>query len=140
MSAIAVFCGASDGNHPAFFEAAEQVGKALARSNITMVYGGGTKGIMGKCSSTYFEAGGTVKGVIPRAFLSDEVADPNRHERNEEIPVSSMHERKKLMSDLSRAFIGLPGGYGTLEEVMEMVTWTQLGIRKFFDVSLEDQG
>ncbi|GAA5918977.1 hypothetical protein JCM5296_004166 [Sporobolomyces johnsonii] len=128
--AIAVFCGASPGNDPVYIQAAESVARAIAQAGKTLVYGGGTKGLMGKVASSALEHGGRVHGVIPSAFLSAEAPDRGNAVKPNEIEtvVKTMHERKKLMSDLSGAFIGLPGGYGTLEEVAEMTTWSQLAI------------
>ncbi|GAA6019313.1 hypothetical protein JCM10207_001259 [Rhodosporidiobolus poonsookiae] len=126
---ITVFCGASPGNSPVYARAAEQVAKALAADGIELIYGGGTKGIMGIVAKTALDVGGKVHGIIPAAFLSAEAPDRRSTRENEtETIVSSMHERKKLMADLSQAFIGLPGGYGTLEEVAEMTTWSQIGV------------
>ncbi|BGP17942.1 hypothetical protein JCM10213_003950 [Rhodosporidiobolus nylandii] len=126
---ITVFCGSSPGNRPVYREAAEQVATALAREGIELIYGGGTKGIMGIVARTALEKGGKVHGIIPSAFLSAEAPDRTTEKENEtESVVGSMHERKKLMADLSQAFIGLPGGFGTLEEVAEMTTWSQIGV------------
>ncbi|GAA5856069.1 hypothetical protein JCM8547_002965 [Rhodosporidiobolus lusitaniae] len=126
---ITVFCGASPGNSPAFSLAARQVARALAKEGVECIYGGGTSGIMGLVRSETIEAKGRVRGIIPAAFLSAEAPDRKVEDQHEvETVVSSMHERKKMMADLSQAFIGLPGGFGTLEEVAEMTTWSQLGI------------
>ncbi|POY76525.1 hypothetical protein BMF94_0366 [Rhodotorula taiwanensis] len=143
--AITVFCGSSPGNDPVYLEAAEQLAARLAHSGIELIYGGGTKGLMGKIATAALDAGGKVHGIIPSAsktaqvaltvdsslqFLSAEAPDrgANSREHETETVVGSMHERKKLMADLSDAFIGLPGGYGTLEEVAEMTTWSQIGV------------
>ncbi|KAM0752730.1 hypothetical protein T439DRAFT_378519 [Meredithblackwellia eburnea MCA 4105] len=147
LKALAVFCGSSFGNDPLFKHVANQVGKALANHNITLVYGGGTSGLMGTVAQAALDNGGTVHGVIPTAFLnSPRPLHPSSNvqrtiqpvhpdnavdgDRNIQSPVESMHERKKKMADISNGFIALPGGYGTLEEIAEMTTWTQLGIHK----------
>ncbi|BGP41685.1 hypothetical protein JCM10449v2_005676 [Rhodotorula kratochvilovae] len=117
--AYTVFCGASPGNDPVYLDAADQVARA----------GGGTNGIMGRVSSRCLDYGGKVHGIIPAAFLSAEAPDRVTNRPNEvETVVESMHQRKKLMADLSEGFIGLPGGFGTLEEVAEMTTWSQIGV------------
>ncbi|GAA5916869.1 hypothetical protein JCM6882_007439 [Rhodosporidiobolus microsporus] len=127
---ITVFCGASPGNSPVYTAAARSVAQALVREGIEVQYGGGTKGVMGVVREAALEAGGKVHGIIPAAFLSAEAPErPAKANPNEtETIVDSMHARKKLMADLSQAFIGLPGGYGTLEEVAEMTTWSQIGV------------
>lgn len=127
---ITVFCGSSPGKDPVYLEAADQLATELAHEGVTLIYGGGTKGLMGKIASSALDAGGKVHGIIPAAFLSAEAPDRTANARPNEVEtvVSSMHERKKLMADLSDAFIGLPGGYGTLEEVAEMTTWSQIGV------------
>lgn len=172
--AIAVFCGASTGNSPAFVAAAQSVGRALAKDEQLLVYGGGQLGIMGAVAEATLEAGGWIHGVIPEAVrwlwlpltrsgahlssLGTRGTDAHRilsqflhkspapavplhasggghtsgftNPRAKQTTVVSMHARKKVMADLVSAFLALPGGYGTLEECMEMVTWTQLGIHK----------
>ncbi|KWU42518.1 hypothetical protein RHOSPDRAFT_13320, partial [Rhodotorula sp. JG-1b] len=137
---ITVFCGSSPGKDPIYLEAAAQLATELARNQVTLIYGGGTKGLMGKIADSALDAGGKVHGIIPAAvkcrcpfvkqFLSAEAPDRSANTRPNEVEtvVGSMHERKKLMADLSDAFIGLPGGYGTLEEVAEMTTWSQIGV------------
>ncbi|GAA6054627.1 hypothetical protein JCM3770_002911 [Rhodotorula araucariae] len=127
--AYTVFCGASPGNNPVYLEAADQVARAFADASVTLIYGGGTSGIMGRVSSRCLDYGGKVHGIIPAAFLSAEAPGRSNNRPNEtETVVESMHQRKKLMADLSEGFIGLPGGYGTLEEVAEMTTWSQIGV------------
>ncbi|GAA5879556.1 hypothetical protein JCM3774_000285 [Rhodotorula dairenensis] len=127
---ITVFCGSSPGTDPVYLEAANELATELAKNQITLIYGGGTKGLMGKIASSALDAGGKVHGIIPAAFLSAEAPDRSANTKPNEVEtvVGSMHERKKLMADLSDAFIGLPGGYGTLEEVAEMTTWSQIGV------------
>lgn len=125
IKSACVFCGSSPGAKPAYDEAARQVGKLLAEQKITLVYGGGNIGLMGALADAAMEAGGTVIGVIPQSLADREVAhlDITRLD-----VVTSMHERKAKMEQLSDAFIALPGGYGTLEEFCEIITWCQLGL------------
>ena len=124
MNSICVFCGSNFGNDPAYREAARSLGATLAAKGISLVYGGGNVGLMGVVADAALEAGGEVVGVIPEALVEREIA----HERLTKLHVvSSMHERKALMSDLSDGFIALPGGSGTLEEFFEVLTWAQLG-------------
>ncbi len=124
---ICVFCGSSAGTRPAYREAARQVGHALAENRIGLVFGGGKVGLMGAVADAALERGGEAIGVIPHALVAREIAHPGVTEMR---TVNSMHERKALMADLSDAFIALPGGYGTLEEFCEALTWSQLGIHK----------
>jgi uncharacterized protein (TIGR00730 family) len=122
---ICVFCGSSRGRDPRFAAASEEVGREIAARGIALVYGGGRRGLMGLIADAALAAGGEVIGVIPEAMLPWEVA----HEGLTELRVvASMHERKAMMAELSDGFIALPGGYGTLEEFCEVVTWAQLGI------------
>ena len=125
LSSIAVFCGSSFGRDPAYEQAARLTGRTLAERGIDVVYGGGHVGLMGAVADAAVEAGGRVIGVIPRQLDDRELA---HHGLTELHVVESMHERKQLMADLSDAFIALPGGAGTLEEVAEQWTWAQLTI------------
>lgn len=125
MKRICVFCGSSAGNRPEYREAARQMGEALARRGIGLVYGGGRVGLMGALADGALAAGGEVIGVIPEALLRWEVGHLGLTELR---VVDSMHTRKATMAELSDAFIGLPGGFGTLEELCEVLTWAQLGI------------
>lgn len=125
LSAVAVFCGSSFGNDPAYEAAARLTGRTLAERGIGVVYGGGRVGLMGAVADAAMEAGGRVVGVIPRQLDDRELAHTGVTELH---VVESMHERKQLMADLSDAFIALPGGAGTLEEVAEQWTWAQLTI------------
>lgn len=122
---IAVFCGSGVGADPAFTRAAEQVGRTLAERAITIIYGGGHVGLMGIMADSALEAGGTVIGVIPRHLDTRELTHTGLSEVH---VVESMHERKTMMADLAHAFLALPGGAGTLEEIAEQWTWAQLGI------------
>jgi uncharacterized protein (TIGR00730 family) len=125
LKAVAVFCGSSFGSLPAYEKAARETGTALAQRGITVVYGGGSVGLMGVVADAALEAGGEVVGVIPRQLDDRELS----HRRLTRLHVvESMHERKKVMADLSDAFIALPGGAGTLEEIAEQWTWAQLSI------------
>ena len=122
---LCVFCGSSTGLDPAFASAARTLATGLAARGIEVVYGGGNVGLMGIVADAALAAGGRVIGVIPHALVTRELA----HQGLSEIHVvDSMHERKALMSSLSDGFIALPGGFGTLEEFCEAVTWTQLGV------------
>jgi uncharacterized protein (TIGR00730 family) len=122
---ICVFCGANAGQDPVYARAAREVGTALASRGIDLVYGGGRTGMMGIVADSILAAGGKAIGVIPKALEEREVAHAGLTELH---IVSSMHERKALMASLSDAFLALPGGFGTLEELCEAITWTQLGI------------
>ncbi|MCP1242201.1 LOG family protein [Acetobacter lambici] len=124
MRRICVFCGSSAGRGSAYLHAAEQLGLLMAQRGIGLVYGGASVGLMGAVANAVLAGGGQVTGVIPQALVEREVA----HNGLEDLRVvGSMHERKALMADLSDAFIALPGGIGTLEELFEVWTWTQLG-------------
>jgi uncharacterized protein (TIGR00730 family) len=123
---ICVFCGSSLGAQPVYQQAAQTVGRLLCRRGIELVYGGGHVGLMGIVADACLNEGGRVIGVIPQALADREVAHTGLTELR---IVSSMHERKALMADLSDAFIALPGGYGTWEEFFEVLTWSQLGIQ-----------
>ena len=123
---ICVFCGSNSGTNPAYRNAAADLGQILVARNIELVYGAGNIGLMGVLADSVLAAQGRVIGVIPESLVSREVA----HQGLTKLHiVKSMHERKALMSDLSDAFLALPGGYGTFEEFCEVVTWSQLGIQ-----------
>lgn len=110
-----------------YAEAAKQLGNVLANKNLGLVYGGANVGIMGELANAAIDAGGEVIGVVPTIFVEKEIA----HAALSELRiVNSMHERKAVMAELSDAFIALPGGFGTLDEFFEMVTWTQLGLHR----------
>ncbi len=125
MKRICVFCGSSPGARPEYLQSAIELGHALASKNIGLVYGGAKVGMMGKIAESVLERGGEVIGVIPKDLVEREVAFTDLADLR---VVSSMHERKALMADLSDGFIALPGGLGTIEEFFEVVTWAQLGI------------
>ncbi len=121
---IAVFCGSARGDDPVHAEAARALGRGLAGRGIGVVYGGGRVGLMGELAESALAAGGQVHGVIPQKLRDLEVAHTGLTEL---FVVDSMHARKMLMASLSDAFIALPGGFGTLEELFEVVTWCQIG-------------
>jgi uncharacterized protein (TIGR00730 family) len=125
MKRICVFCGSSQGNRPEYRAATEELGTELARRNIGLVYGGGNVGLMGALADAVLRAGGEAQGVIPENLMAREIGHNGLTKLH---VVRSMHERKTLMADLSDAFIALPGGFGTLEEFCEIVTWAQLGL------------
>ena len=141
---VCVFCGSSSGNRPAYAEAATELGEVLGRNGHTLIYGGGNVGLMGIVADSALHAGGQVVGIIPEFLLKREVG--HRGLTRLEV-VQSMHERKKRMADLAEGFIAMPGGWGTLEELAEILTWKQLGIidhsigllntNRFFDALLE---
>ncbi len=121
---VCVYCGSSPGKNPDFLQSARVMGAELANRNITLVYGGGRSGLMGEVARAALKNGGQVIGVIPKALEDQELAF---REVTKLHVVESMHERKALMAELSDAFVALPGGYGTLEEIFEVLTWVQLG-------------
>ncbi|MFO7339478.1 MAG: TIGR00730 family Rossman fold protein [Lysobacteraceae bacterium] len=125
MRSICVYCGSNPGSKPAYAERAIALGTRIAREGLRLVYGGGNVGLMGTVANAVLEAGGQVTGVIPKQLADWEVAHRGLTEL--EI-VGSMHERKMRMFQLSDAFVALPGGFGTMEEIFEMLTWRQLGI------------
>jgi uncharacterized protein (TIGR00730 family) len=131
-TSVCVFCGSSPGNVAAYAAAGARLGVELARSGMTLVYGGGNVGLMGVLASAVLEAGGRAVGVIPRQLVEAEIAHRGLSELH---VVQTMHERKQRMADLSDAFILMPGGFGSWEEFCEVVTWSQLGIhRKAFGI------
>jgi uncharacterized protein (TIGR00730 family) len=125
IRSICVYCGANAGVLPDYADAARRTAALLTENGITIVYGGGSVGLMGILADAALASGGSVIGVIPRHLTAREIA----HDRLTELHVvGSMHERKALMMELSDAFIALPGGLGTLEELFEILTWSQLGL------------
>ena len=125
MKAVCVYCGSSTGARSAYSERAALLGTRLAREGLSLVYGGGNVGLMGIAADAALAAGGEVIGVIPEQLVGWEVA--HRGLTRLEV-VATMHERKARMFDLSDAFVALPGGFGTLDEMFEMLTWRQLGL------------
>jgi uncharacterized protein (TIGR00730 family) len=127
LSSICVFCGSNAGARPAYVEMAEAVGRGLAQRGVRVVYGGARVGMMRALADAARSAGGDVVGVIPQAIFDREIGHTGLDDLR---VVGSMHERKALMAELSDAFIALPGGVGTLEELFEVYTWAQLGIHE----------
>lgn len=127
MKRVCVFCGSRNGTRDQYVGSAKRMGEALARRGIGLVYGGGGIGLMGVLADAAVSAGGNVIGVIPEALMGREVAHGGLADLR---VVASMHERKALMAELADAFVALPGGFGTLEEFCEVLTWAQLGIHR----------
>ncbi len=127
MKNITVFCGSSFGSEELYSEQAALLGQTLAKQNIQLIYGGANVGLMGAVADGVLQGGGKVIGVLPHFLQSKEIA---HNHLTELILVESMHERKTKMNDLCDGVIVLPGGYGTLEEFFEMITWAQLGLHK----------
>ncbi|MGH2517470.1 MAG: TIGR00730 family Rossman fold protein [Ktedonobacterales bacterium] len=125
MRRVCVFAGSSIGTRPAYGEAARALGMELARRGLGLVYGGSCSGLMGVVADAALAAGGEVIGVMPRGLFRREVVHPGLTELRE---VGSMHERKALMAELADGFLALPGGFGTFDELFEMVTWAQIGV------------
>lgn len=144
MQAICVYCGSAKGGHNAYELEAAEVGRVIVNSGCRLVYGGGNVGLMGTVADAALEAGGDVTGVIPEALVAREVAHRNLTDLR---IVSNMHERKALMMDLSDAFVALPGGIGTLEEIVEVMSWAGLSVhakpfavlntRSYYDMLLQ---
>jgi uncharacterized protein (TIGR00730 family) len=127
MKCVCVFAGSSAGNRPEYLAAAEDLGRVLAARGIGLVYGGARVGLMGAVADAVLADGGQVIGVIPQALVEKEVA----HDGLTDLRVvTTMHERKALMAELADGFVALPGGWGTLDELFEILTWAQLGIHR----------
>ncbi len=127
LDSLCVYCGSRPGRQPMFINAARSMGRALSQRTIDLVYGGGAVGLMGAVADTVIDEGGRTIGVLPEGLASREKAHMGLSELH---IVSSMHERKAKMAELSQGFIALPGGLGTLEELCEVTTWAQLGIHQ----------
>ncbi len=127
INAICVYCGSSPGTEPAFIEAAKNFGRILAESGVRLIYGGGSVGLMGALAESVLDHGGHVTGIIPE-FLTKR--ERPRRLSQELIVTRDMHERKRTMFERADAFVALPGGIGTLEELVEQLTWVQLGRHK----------
>lgn len=125
MQTICVYCGSSSQVNPAFFEAATKLGKIFAENNIRLVYGGGSLGLMGEIAKSVLEAGGKVTGVIPQFMYNENWYYPGLTDL---IITENMHERKQKMAAMADALVALPGGCGTFEELLEVITWKQLGL------------
>ncbi|WGR92547.1 TIGR00730 family Rossman fold protein [Bradyrhizobium sp. ISRA443] len=124
IKTVCVYCGSGPGNNPRFIEAAVALGKTFAENNVRLVYGGGSIGLMGAVAKSTLQHGGSVTGIIPEFLRARENALTSVQEM---IVTPDMHERKRLMFERSDAFVALPGGVGTLEELVEQLTWQQLG-------------
>ncbi|WP_428978286.1 TIGR00730 family Rossman fold protein [Oricola thermophila] len=127
LSSVCVYCGSSPGNDPDHLAAGRTLGRAIGEAGLRLVYGGGTKGIMGAVAEGAMDAGGKVTGIIPRFLMNKEATEKALGALDELIVTEDMHERKHRMFEESDAFVTLPGGIGTLEEVIEVMTWAQLG-------------
>ena len=127
LQRVCVFCGSSLGRRNAFQEAARELGRLLAAHGIELIYGGGNCGLMGVLADEVLRGGGRVTGVIPEGFMVKELG---HLELTQLHVVASMHERKAMMSSLADGFVGLPGGFGTFEELFEVITWGQLGLHR----------
>jgi uncharacterized protein (TIGR00730 family) len=127
MKKICVYCGSSPGRRPEYIESARALAQEFVKHGIGLVYGGASVGIMGEIADTVLASGGEVIGVIPQALVDKEVSHRGLTKLH---IVKSMHERKTLMADISDGFIALPGGLGTIEELFEVLTWSQLGFHK----------
>ncbi len=123
MEKICVFCGSSKGNGDVYLDAAKELGRELVKRELGLVYGGASVGTMGKIANTVIKNGGNVTGIMPKALVKKEVALTDLIDFH---VVSSMHERKAMMADLADAFIAMPGGFGTIDEIFEVLTWGQL--------------
>jgi len=137
MKSICVFCGGNPGKSPRYVQEATVLGRRLAELNIRLVYGGASLGVMGAVADAVLAAGGKVLGIIPQSLFDKEVAHRGLTELR---VVGSMHERKKMMFDNSDGFLTLPGGFGTLDETFEMLTWIQIGLHKKPIVLLNTDG
>ena len=126
INAVCVYCGSNAGTDPAFAKAAGEFGKILAESGVRLVYGGGTKGIMGAVASGVLSHGGKVTGIIPEFLVDMEATRHSLGQLDELIITPDMHTRKHGMFERADAFVALPGGIGTLEEIVEIMTWAQL--------------
>jgi uncharacterized protein (TIGR00730 family) len=124
---ICVYCGSSDGRGETYLQAGRLLGHSLASNGLRLVYGGGTKGIMGAVAQSTSEGGGSILGIIPRFLIGKETSGPVQIPRLELVVTEDMHARKHKMFEESDAFVALPGGIGTLEEIVEIMTWAQLG-------------
>jgi uncharacterized protein (TIGR00730 family) len=124
LRSVCVFCGSAEGADPAYLDAAARLGRSLAQAGLQLVYGGGGVGLMGAMAKAAHEAGGQVLGIMPDFLVGQERA----LETVEHLVVGSMHERKMMMFERSDAFVALPGGVGTLEEVVEVLSWRRLGL------------
>lgn len=130
INSICVYCGSHPGTDPAFMKAARTLGTHIAKANIRLIYGGGTYGLMGEVADGVLDAGGQVTGIIPEFLIGREGRNQDLDKLTEVIVTKNMHERKQSMFEKADAFVTLPGGVGTLEEVVEIMTWAQLDRHK----------
>lgn len=130
IRSICVYCGSQPGRNPDYMEAGRALGRSIAEHGLSLVYGGGTRGIMGAVSSGVMSAGGRVTGIIPEFLMDKEASRHSLSALTELVVTRDMHERKHRMFEQSDAFVTLPGGIGTLEEIVEIMTWGQLGRHK----------
>lgn len=146
IQSVCVYCGSSPGRDDIYLKAGHALGRSIAESGLRLIYGGGTKGIMGAVSDGALRAGGKVTGIIPAFLINKEASNAAPSRLDEMIVTENMHERKHMMFEKSDAFVALPGGIGTVEEIVEVMTWAQLGrhrkpivfvnIKKFWDPML----
>jgi uncharacterized protein (TIGR00730 family) len=146
IRSVCVYCGSSPGRDEVYMKAGHALGRSIAQSGLRLIYGGGTKGIMGAVSDGALRAGGKVTGIIPHFLLNKEATETALGRLDELIVTDNMHERKHTMFEKSDAFVALPGGIGTVEEIVEVMTWAQLGrhrkpivfanVKKFWDPML----
>jgi uncharacterized protein (TIGR00730 family) len=136
-TALCVYCGSSSGRHPEYADMARAFGAEMAERDIALVYGGGKVGLMGTVADAVLAGGGKAIGVIPRQLVDLEVAHPDLTEL---VVVGTMHQRKTRMYELSDAFVALPGGFGTMDEMFEMLTWAQLGLHRYPCAFLDVRG
>ena len=127
IRSVCVYCGSSPGRDDIYAKAGHLLGRSLAKSGLRLVYGGGTKGIMGAVAEGALKAGGKVTGIIPRFLINKEATETALDRLDELLITDNMHERKHKMFEKSDAFVALPGGIGTVEEIVEVMTWGQLG-------------
>ena len=127
IRSVCVYCGSSPGRDEVYMKAGHTLGRSIAESGLRLIYGGGTKGIMGAVSDGALRAGGKVTGIIPRFLLNKEATETALGRLDDLIVTENMHERKHTMFEKSDAFVALPGGIGTVEEIVEVMTWAQLG-------------
>lgn len=130
IKSVCVYCGSSPGRTPHYGDAARTLGSAIARAGMTLIYGGGVRGIMGAVAKAAADSGGQVTGIMPRFLISREGADMDPQELDDLIVTEDMHARKHMMFERSDSFVAMPGGIGTLEEIVEILTWAQLGRHK----------
>ena len=127
IRSVCVYCGSSPGRSDVYMKAGHTLGRSIAEAGLRLVYGGGTKGIMGAVADSAMRAGGKVTGIIPRFLVNREATEPALEKLDEILITENMHQRKHTMFEKSDAFVALPGGIGTVEEIVEIMTWAQLG-------------